>query len=147
MRAGAWLRDGEIPRIALAGIGALAIAWVWSVSVPFNKNLWTPPFVLWTGGWAMLALAIAHALIDARGWPALGRRFGENAIAAYAGAWLMTCLLAGTGAMAPLYELGFAWMTPLTGPYVPSLAFAVVYVLFWWVVVWAMNRKRWMVRI
>jgi len=147
VRAGTWLRAGEIPRIALAGICALAIGWVWSVSLPFNKNLWTPSFVLWTGGWAMLVLAAAHSLIDVRGWPAVGRRFGVNAIAAYAGAWLMTCALAGTDAMAPLYEYGFAWMTPVTGPYWPSFAFALAFVGAWWIVVWAMDRRGWHLRI
>ena len=28
--------------------------------LPFNKNLWTPPYVLWTGGLAIIALLAAH---------------------------------------------------------------------------------------
>jgi predicted acyltransferase len=32
-------------------------------------------------------------------------------------------------------------MTPRFGPYVPSLAFAAVFVAFWWLVVWAMDRR------
>jgi len=33
------------------------------------------------------------------------------------------------------------WMTPRFGPYVPSLAFAVLFVACWWLVVWAMDRR------
>ncbi|CAM5428791.1 hypothetical protein RLIN73S_04375 [Rhodanobacter lindaniclasticus] len=33
------------------------------------------------------------------------------------------------------------WMTPRFGPYLPSLAFAIVFVVFWWLVVWAMDRR------
>ncbi len=33
-------------------------------------------------------------------------------------------------------------MTPWFGPYVPSLAFAVVFVALWWLIVWAMDRRR-----
>jgi len=40
------------------------------------------------------------------------------------------------------YRTVFAgWMTPRFGPYVPSLAFAVVFLAFWWLVVWAMDRR------
>ena len=53
--------------------------------LPLNKQLWTPSYVLWTGGLAALALWLGHVLIDQKGWPALGRRFGVNAITAYLG--------------------------------------------------------------
>jgi predicted acyltransferase len=33
------------------------------------------------------------------------------------------------------------WMTPRFGPYVPSLAFAVVFVAVWWLIVRAMDRR------
>ena len=69
----------------------------WSQWFPFNKNLWTSSYVLWTAGWAMLALALCHALIDDRKWPALGRRFGVNAIAAYVGSAAMVYVFAGLG--------------------------------------------------
>jgi predicted acyltransferase len=110
--------------------------------LPFNKNLWTPSFVLWTAGWAVLALLAFHWLVERRGWPPLGRRFGVNAIAAYAGSEIMQIVLPALG-QATWYRAVFAdWMTPRFGPCVPSLAFAVVFVAFWWLVVWAMDRRR-----
>jgi predicted acyltransferase len=109
--------------------------------LPFNKNLWTPSFVLWTAGWAVLALLAFHWLVERRGWPPLGRRFGVNAIAAYAGSEVMQIVLPALG-QAAWYRTVFAgWMTPRFGPYVPSLAFAVVFLAFWWLVVWAMDRR------
>jgi predicted acyltransferase len=97
---------------------------------------------LWTTGWATLTLLLFHALIDRRGWPALGRRFGMNAIAAYAGSELMQILLPSLG-QASWYRALFAdWMTPRFGPFVPSLAFALVFVVAWWLIVWAMDRRR-----
>ena len=38
-------------------------------------------------------------------------------------------------------------MTPLVGPYLPSLAFALMYVAFWWWVVHWMDRRGWYIRI
>ncbi len=140
--AGRWLRAGRAQWLWPAGLALLAAGGAWSLVLPFNKNLWTPSFVLWTGGWAMLALALCHAAIDRRGWPPIGRRFGVNAIAAYAGSELMQILLPATGAQQRLYTDGLArWITPVAGPYVASLAWAIGFVALWWAIVWAMDRR------
>src|SRR5690606_23911783 len=144
LRAGDWLRHGRMRRLWLAGAAALALGALWSLAFPFNKNLWTSSYVLWTGGWAMLALAACHALVDVRGWPAVGRSFGVNAIAAYAGSALMVYVLVALDAWEPLYRTGFAgWMTPRFGPTLPSLAFALAFVALWWGIVRWMDRRGW----
>jgi predicted acyltransferase len=141
LRAGCWLRREKVRTLLLAGIASLLLGALWSLWLPLNKNLWTPSFVLWTAGWATLALLAFHGLIDRRGWPALGRRFGVNAIAAYAGSELMQIVLPTLG-QERLYQHLFAgWMTPRFGPYVPSLAFAVMFVALWWLIVRTMDRR------
>lgn len=143
LRAGQCLREEKIRPLLIAGAASLLLGFAWSLVLPFNKNLWTSSFVLWCAGWAMLALALFHLAIDRRGWPAVGRRFGVNAVAAYAGSELMQILLPGLHMQDPLYQHGFAsWITPLAGPYAASLAFAVVFVAVWWVIVYAMDRRR-----
>lgn len=143
LRAGCWLRRGELKPLLLAGPLSLLLGALWSAWLPWNKNLWTSSFVLWTGGWAMLALLAFHWLVDRRGWPALGRRFGVNAIAAYAGSELMQILLLASGWQEPLYQHGLAdWMTPWTGPWLPSLTWALLFVALWWLIVLAMDRSR-----
>jgi predicted acyltransferase len=97
--------------------------------------------VLWCAGWATLALLAFHQLIDRRGWLALGRRFGVNAIAAYAGSELMQIVLPTLGQESWYRHLFAGWMTPRFGPYLPSLAFAVVFVTVWWLIVYAMDRR------
>jgi predicted acyltransferase len=148
VRAGEWLRRGELRHLVRAGAIALALGWLWSLQFPLNKNLWTSSYVLWTAGWAMLALAMLHVLIDSRKWPAYGRGFGVNAIAAYVGSSVMVYVFAGLGWWEPIYRIGFAdWMTPRFGPYLPSLLFAVVFVAFWWLVVRYMHRRGWIVKV
>lgn len=126
---GGFLRRGQGALLATTGIAAAALGLLWSEWLPFNKQLWTPSFVLWTGGLAALALAAAHWLVDVRGAPALGRAFGINAIAVYAGAWMVTVFLEGFGWMAPLYAQGFGWLQASLGPHGQSLAFALCFVL------------------
>ncbi|MFT3670131.1 MAG: DUF5009 domain-containing protein [Pseudoxanthomonas sp.] len=148
VRAGAWLRADALRPMGVAGVVALVVGLAWALVFPLNKALWTSSFVLFTAGCALLALALAHVGVDRRGWPAVGRRFGANAIAAYVGAAVMTYLLLGLGWMEPLYRKGFAdWMTPHLGPYVPSLAFALAFVGVWWLVVWVMDRRGWYLKV
>lgn len=147
VRAGDWLRQGRSRRLFAAGCGLVALGALAALIVPLNKNLWTPSYAVFTAGWAMLALAAAHVLIDRRGWPDLGRAFGRNAIVAYAGSAAMVYVLIAVGAWDDLYRLGFAWMTPLTGPSLPSLLLAAAFTAVWAVIVTVMDRRGWRVRI
>lgn len=142
LRAGEWLRRGHTGRLCLLGLAALALGCAAQGLLPWNKQLWTSSFVLWTGGWAALALLAAHQLVDRHGWPALGRSFGVNAIAAYAGAWVMAVVLEGMGWAKPLYAWGFAWLGRLLDPFAASLGFALAFVLVWALVVRELDRRR-----
>ena len=144
LRAGEWLRTARGTRLRVAGVLCLALGAAWSMAMPINKNLWTSSYVLWSAGWSMLLLFVAHALVDLRGWPAWGRRFGMNAIAAYAGSALMVYVFAAIGWWEPIYRIGFShWMTPRFGPFVPSLAFALAFVGAWWLIVRWMDVRGW----
>lgn len=138
--AGEWLRSGRRERLVVAAVVSLAAGWAWQTVLPFNKNLWTPSFVLWTAGWALLATSVAHELVDRRGWPALGRCLGRNAIAVYAGSMLMAYTLIAIDPSGALYAVGFAgWLSPLVGPQGASLAFALVFVAVWWLIARALQ--------
>lgn len=142
------LRAGQVQRLVVVGGLALMAGWGWQgLGLPWNKQLWTPSFVLWTGGWAALALAAAHAWVDRRGHRhvpiGLGRAFGLNAIGAYAGAWICAVVLEATGSMPPLYRTVFGPLEPWVGPEGQSLAFALAFVAVWAVVVTALDRRGW----
>ncbi|RFP08117.1 MULTISPECIES: acyltransferase family protein [unclassified Duganella] len=148
LRAGDWLRRGQTRTLALAGAAAMLLGGLWSLSLPFNKQLWTSSFVLWTGGFGMLAVALAHQLIDVRGWPPLGRAMGVNAIAAYAGSWIATCVIEGSGLMGPLYAHVFSGpLGPLFGPWTTSLAFAATFTALFWLAMAGAERRGWRVTI
>ena len=80
---GAWRKVGGL---ALAGVVCLVAGWAWSPWLPVIKNLWTSSFVLVSGGWCLLLLALSHALVDVRGWHRPAFFFtiiGVNAITIY----------------------------------------------------------------
>ena len=123
---------------ALLLLGAAGTLWM-----PWNKQLWTPSFVLWTGGWAWLALAAAHEMVDMRGGRPWGRAFGVNAIGAYAAAWVAAVCLEGFGWMGPLYRAVFGPLGRVVGPDGQSLAFALVFVAVFAVLVKWLDRRGW----
>lgn len=142
LACGEWLRHRRAQPLAVAAAALLLGGWLAQGWLPWNKALWTPSYVLWAGGWSCLALLAAHFAVDRWGAPPIGRRFGVNAITAYAGAWLMSCLLDGSGWGGPLYQAGFAWITPWTGPVWPSHLWALAGVVIWWGVVRWMDSRR-----
>lgn len=103
--------------------------------------------MLWTAGWSALVLLMFRWLVGHLGWPPLGRHFGMNAITAYAGSEFMQVLLPATGLQALLYGPLNRALTPLAGPYVASLSFAVLFVIAWWIIVWVMDRRGWYLKI
>jgi predicted acyltransferase len=144
VRAGAWLRERGAVRLLLAGIVALAIGWLWAMAMPINKNLWTSSYVVYAAGWSLLLLALFHWLFDLRGGYPLGRSMGINAITAYAGSWLMACVFEKLGVFAAAYAQAAAL---LDAGKLASLTVAVVFVAFWWLLMWVMEKQGWRITI
>ncbi len=89
--AGHWLRANTPPArkakwLAIAGAAALAVGWLWGLVFPIIKNIWTSSYVIYSGGWSLLLLALFYYVIDVRGWRRWAYFFtiiGLNAITIY----------------------------------------------------------------
>ncbi|RYD34597.1 MAG: DUF5009 domain-containing protein [Verrucomicrobiaceae bacterium] len=71
--AGEWLKRGpgslwaKAGSLALAGVVCVAAGWLWNEQFPVIKKLWTSSFVLVAGGYSLLLLALAVAVVDGLG--------------------------------------------------------------------------------
>jgi predicted acyltransferase len=160
--AGEWLRsDRRAVRKALglaaAGFVLLVVGRLLHPYFPINKNLWTSSFVLFTGGFAMLALAVCYWIVDVRAWRAWAAPFlvfGMNAILAYALAALVSEVSTDfefrdshrhqTTLHGWLYERYFV---PHASPVNASLAFAFFFVLVIFVLLWPFYRGKLFLRV
>lgn len=128
VQAATMLRSGRLHHLFALAVVCLLSGWALSSFMPLNKQMWTPTFVLWTSGWACLLFLCIHGAVDRKGLPAWGRSFGINAITAYAGSWVATCLLAMTGAGDWIYQRVFSpRLEPLLGGDWTSAAFAAMF--------------------
>jgi predicted acyltransferase len=69
-----------------AGVGCLALGWLWGLWFPIIKHIWTSSMVLWATGWSYLLLALFYGVIDGLGlrkWAFPFVVIGMNAIFAY----------------------------------------------------------------
>ncbi len=106
--AARFLRSSRWSLLLVSAFGLVVIGFLSQYAIPWNKQLWTPSFVCWTSGWAIIVIAVLQLLIDRWRLPAIGISFGRNAIIAYAAAWIVTCLFAATNAMNLFYPEFFA---------------------------------------
>ena len=70
--AGLLLRNEQVSHgqkvkwLAIAGVGGLALGYLWSLQFPIIKKIWTSSYVLIAGGWSCLLLAFFYQVIE--GW-------------------------------------------------------------------------------
>jgi predicted acyltransferase len=159
---GEWLRSQhtgarKATGMAAAGAVLLVLGRVLHPFFPINKNLWTSTFVLFTGGFALLVLALLYWFIDLKGhrrWAAPFLVFGRNAIAVYVASELFILVAVTYG----FYDSNGDFQTwqewfyntlfvPHASPKNASLAFAIFYVLLWLVLMWPLDRKRIFIRV
>ncbi len=140
--AGKWITSNngaykKVLLLAAAGGAFLGIGWLWNMSMPVNKRLWSSSFVMVTGGWSCLLLAVFYLVIDVWNFKRLGwvwAVIGANAILIYISWTMVNWDYISTHVFAGILD----WMPRLWKPFVISLG---TIVLEWLILAW-FYRKR-----
>ena len=160
--AGQWLRTSKSSSEKAAGllafgvIGAIVGYLTDGLLLPINKPLWTPSYVLYAGGLALLGFCLCYWIIDVHGrdrWAVPFTILGMNAIAVFVLSGLLgrltlliTIPVDGKPTLKTwLYDHLLAPMThaPLNvSPYVASVVWGLGYVLLFLGVATWMYRRR-----
>ncbi len=154
---GEWIRGrsgSQLLRGLLTGaVIGLGLGKLWNFWFPINKNLWTSSYVLFTGGFALAALAVCYWTVDVRGWQRWAQPFvwyGVNPLAIYfLASWLEQASyqhqIAGQRLKDIVYKSVYEHLTP--NPYLNSMLYGLSYVLLFWIVAWVLYRKKIFVRV
>ncbi len=128
----------------LCAAGAIGLAAGWGAGAlgicPVVKRIWTPSWVLYSGGFCCLFLAGFYAVLDILGvqvWAFPLRVIGMNSIAAYCMAALFESFIAQN----LVIHLGKDVFKVLGPPYEPLLHGAAVLLVLWLILFWMYRRK------
>ncbi|HEY1717348.1 MAG TPA: DUF5009 domain-containing protein [Verrucomicrobiae bacterium] len=145
--AGNVLHSGRSPLdkvrwLAIAGVIGLVAGWLLGVAgiCPVVKRIWTPSWVLFSGGWCLLILAGLYLVIDVwnrRAWTFPFKIVGMNSIAAYMISWLFVSFI--TEAL--LRHVGRHSFEIFGNTYEPLLLGAGVMLVEWLILWWMYWRK------
>lgn len=145
--AGRWLLTDRSPWtkfgwLVLAGAVGLAAGYSlgWLGVCPVVKRIWTPSWVLFSGGWCFLFLATFYAVLDGLGAKWLGFPLlviGANSIVAYCMEWTF----AGFVRDALRRHLGAETFQLLGKEYEPLLLGGAVLLVLWLILLWLYRRK------
>lgn len=148
-----------LARLFVAGTILLFAAYLWNLSFPINKKIWTSSFVLCTSGMAILVLGTLIYFIEVRQWRGEWSKFfsafGKNALFIYALSGLIPKLLgliripAGLGDNGkPAFISPWSWYYRHVTSKFPgwpengSLLFALSFVLLLWIIAQYLDRRK-----
>lgn len=142
----------------VAAVALLFTGYCWSLSFPVNKKIWTSSYVVATTGMAILVLATLIYAIEIKGkrgwWSRFFDVFGKNPLFIFVLSGFLPRLLALIRIPAltpdgkPRYLSPFGWFYENICAKVPgapengSLLYALCMILFYWLIVYWMDKKK-----
>ncbi len=155
--AGALIKETprlKVPtKLAVLGLIAVVVGWIWGIYFPISKPIWTSSYVLYTAGWASLLLALLIWLIDIKGysgWTSFFVVFGVNPlfIFAFSGLWgrIIGRLIHVTTIDGKVIT-GSTWLyntifVPVAGDLNGSLLYAISHVILFWLMGYVLYKKK-----
>lgn len=124
-----------VARIFVYGSVCLALSQIVSIWIPISKPLWSVSYVLYAGGWAMVALAFLAFVIDVRGYEKpfkVFRIMGTNALVAF----VMSAVIVKT-----LSLFGFSSAKYFGANEYMSLLWALIFAFIIFSIQWALYKK------
>jgi predicted acyltransferase len=134
---------GKVRWLAVAGILSLALGYAWGLTgtCPVVKRIWTPSFVLLSGGWCFLLLGGFYAVMDVIGfqrWAFPLTVVGMNSIAAYC---MSTSFIKPELHKMTIKHLGESTFTVFGPEFATLLHGAATVLLLWLILLWMYRRK------
>lgn len=154
---GNWLRsekDQTTKTVWLFVWGSVLMVagWIWDGWFPINKNIWTSSYVLYTAGLALNFLAFCYWFIDVKKvtwWIKPFQVYGMNAITVFFLSGILGRIMYmvkwqnAEGNFITIKDYLFqtfflSWLPPINA----SLAWAIMYILFWLGLMWILYAKK-----
>jgi predicted acyltransferase len=153
-----------LSNLLIAGVVLMFTGYIWSLSFPINKKIWTSSYVLYTTGLAILALSTFIFLVEFKNfkgsWSRFFDVFGKNPLFIFVLSGFLPRVLAliripngvsETGAA--LYTSPFGWFyehvckNVMADLRIGSLLYAFCMIAFYWLIVYVLDKKKVYIRV
>lgn len=142
-------------KIAIAGVALLIAGLLWNIIFPINKSLWTSSYVLYTAGIATICLTILYYIIDIgnyKKWAKLFLIWGVNPMIVFFFSGIIPRVMSSIKVQNPevaseeinVQSLIYNhWIVPcFESPLNSSLAYAIIYAIFWSFILWIFYKNK-----
>ncbi|EKO58983.1 putative membrane protein [Leptospira kirschneri str. H2] len=141
------------------GILLVLVGLLWDQNLPMNKSLWTGSYVIYTAGLAFLSIGcfeLLNFLLRIKKWDRLQSEtifqpflvFGKNAILVFVGSGLLArtlnlwIIVSENGKLTSIKTLFYSKLIFIGNSHLESLIYAILNLLFWWVILSILDRKK-----
>jgi len=153
-----------VTNLFVAGAVMLLAGYCWDLVFPVNKKIWTSSYTVYTTGLALLSLSTLIFLIEFKGahgaWSKFFNVFGKNPLFIFVLSGFLPRLLGLIRIFdhtdeegKPVYLAPFGWFYEhickniSADLRVGSLMYAIVMILFYWLIVYILDRKKIYIRV
>ncbi len=123
--------------LAITGFTFIALALIWNIPFPINKNLWSSSFVCLVGGISLILLSLFYYIIDVLGykkWAFFFKVIGMNSILIYLSGHFINWEYATNGF--------FQWAGQISPVIYAPFVLAVCYVFVKWAFLYFLYRQK-----
>lgn len=144
-----------IKKTAIIGIILLITGLLWNIIFPINKSLWTSSYVLYTAGIATLSLTLLYYIIDiqnCKNWIKLFLIWGVNPMIVFFFSGIIPRVLSTIKIENPEiateqinlqnFFYKFCIVPFFSNPLDASLTYALVYAIFWSLILWVFYKYK-----
>ncbi|CAM3960554.1 acyltransferase family protein [Flavobacterium sinopsychrotolerans] len=144
-----------IKKTAIIGIALLITGLLWSIVFPINKSLWTSSYVLYTAGIATICLTLLYWIIDVLNynkWIKLFLIWGVNPMIVFFFSGIIPRVLSSIKIQNPeiateeinlqSYIYNYNIVPLFSNPLDASLTYALVYAVFWSIILWVFYKNK-----
>jgi predicted acyltransferase len=144
-----------IKKTAIIGIALLITGLLWSIVFPINKSLWTSSYVLYTAGIATICLTLLYWIIDVLNynkWIKLFLIWGVNPMIVFFFSGIIPRVMSAIKIQNPeiateeinlqSYIYNYNIVPLFSNPLDASLTYALVYAVFWSIILWMFYKNK-----
>jgi len=144
-----------VRRMVLTAVAIIIVGIVWNASFPINKSLWSSSYVLFTSGLAILCLSVLYYVVEIanyKKWTELFIIWGINPMIVFFFSGIIPRVLSIIEIQNPEiateqinlknYFYNFFITPSFVNPMNASLAYALLYAVFWSLLLWILYKNK-----